>query len=235
MPLRYWIILQLSRFETVIFIMLFILLLVGCLWSLKTPDRNTILMEEVVQNKLDTTNFSKELEAEKWIEDDINSIDSNLKLNRADSTDGGKEEDRTVDSGRSNEIFDQQFSKIKKSDKLESQPILVAEEKSIKRKKLPRGPSYSAEIPVVKETGFGNLTITLANAHEYGYAYVAIDDKLWQQGEYNTTPLKIRLPVGNHKVEVRRDGFVSSPAHTAIFIEKDVEKRVSFILSPKKN
>jgi hypothetical protein len=83
--------------------------------------------------------------------------------------------------------------------------------------------------------GFGTLTIILANAMEVGYGYVYINGELWQQGQYNTTPLKIELPVGSTRVTVKRNGFIASPADTLIMVEANMAKKISFILTPNKN
>jgi hypothetical protein len=74
---------------------------------------------------------------------------------------------------------------------------------------------------VFKETGFGVINVVLKNAHEYGYGYVFINGSIWQKEGYSTTPLKIKLPVGSHKIEVKREGFHSSPVDTMVNIEKD--------------
>ncbi|MBN2011656.1 hypothetical protein JW960_20165 [candidate division KSB1 bacterium] len=81
---------------------------------------------------------------------------------------------------------------------------------------------------------YGQLAITLANAHEYGFAYVYIDHQLWKLGDYNTTPLKIELPVGKHVVSVKRENFSCSPTDTTIYVEKATVKQVQFNLIPDK-
>lgn len=215
--------------------MLFILLLLICLWSLKVPNRDQAFSEEVMLNKIDTTDFLKEQEAESWRESNIKLTEFDKNLDTGNSVEEEKVEKRNIDRSSSNDILVQKFLKLKEIDKFESQAIQKADPKYVNNKKSPRDTSYSKEFSAFKEKGFGYLSITLANAHEYGYGYVTIDGSLWQQGEQNTTPLKIKLPVGNHRVEVKRDGFVSSPEYKSIFIEKNVEKRVSFILIPEKN
>ena len=235
MPLRYRIILLLKKNERVIFLILFILLLVACYWSIKTPSTNHVFTDEVMLSKRDSSNFIKEKEAETWQERDIKFTDTNKNLYRGNSTEEKKSVTGAVKNDRSNENFVQQSPRLNKFDKLEFETIHRGETKSDNSKKLPRSTSYPNEFLVIQEKEFGYLTITLENAHEYGYAYVAVDGNLWQQGEHNTTPLKIKLPVGNHRVEVKRDGFISSPVYTSIFIEKNLEKRVSFILIPEKN
>ncbi|UCE07300.1 MAG: hypothetical protein JSW07_04515 [bacterium] len=234
MPIRYRIMLLLKRFETGLFIMLFVLLVMVCLWSLKTPNRNTVLTEELELNKKDSTDFKKDSETESWQENGTKLTDINNNLDAGNLAKLRKTEESNIDTGSINEIFIQQSPKLKERDKVESQPITGANKKSVNSRKLSRGTSYSNQFPVFKKKEFGYLSITLANAHEYGYGYVAIDGSLWQEGEQNTTPLKIKLTVGNHRVEVKRDGFVSSPGYKSIFIEKNVEKRVSFILIPEK-
>jgi hypothetical protein len=234
-PLRYRIILLLKRFETVIFVTLFILLLSFCLWSLKVPNKNQAFSEEVILNKIDTTDFLKEQEEESWRENNVKLIEIDKNLYHEKSVEEEKVEQSNIDRSSSNDILVQQFPKPKDLDTLEPQTIQKVNPKYVSNKKSKRGTSYSEEFSAFKEKEFGYLTIILENAHEYGYGYVAIDGNLWQQGEYNTTPLKITLPAGNHKVEVKRDGFVSSPKYVNIFIEKNVEKRISFTLIPKKD
>jgi hypothetical protein len=221
------------RFESLIFWVLFILLVMISLWSLKIPNRSSLITEDIVLDKIDSTDSNKQPGEVNPIESNINFIDINKNLDQGDSTEGEKPEERTVDRDGLNDILIKQFPEQKKPDKLESQAGLGADKISINNKKLPRRKSYSTEHPVFEEKAFGYLVITLKNAHKYGYGYVFIDGTIWQQGEYNTTPLKIRLPVGYHKVEVKRDNFFSSPVDTAIFIAKGMEKRVSFVLIPK--
>jgi len=201
---------------------------------LKTPNGNTVLTEELAPTEIDTTDLKKELEAVSWQEDDLKFSDINNDLDAGNLTKHTKAEETNIETGSTNEIFVQQTPKPKENDKAESQPILRANTKPINSRKISPGNSHSNQVPVFKEKEFGYLSITLANAHEYGYGYVAIDGNLWQQGGQNTTPLKIKLPVGNHRIEVKRDGFVSSPEYKFIFIEKNVETRVSFILIPEK-
>jgi hypothetical protein len=206
-----------------------------CLWSLKTPNRNTALTEEVALNKIDSTDFKKEQEAESWKKNGIKLTDINHNLDAGNLAKPNRKEENNIDTGSKNEIFVQQSPKPKERNKAEYQPILKAKTKSVNNSKLSRSTSQSNQFQILKEKEFGYLTITLANAHEYGYGYVAVDGKLWQQGEYNTTPLRIKLPIGYHRVEVKRDGFVCSPEYKSVFIEKNVEKRVSFILIPENN
>ena len=87
---------------------------------------------------------------------------------------------------------------------------------------------------IFPEKTYGSLIVTLKNAFEYGYGYVYIDNNIWQEGGNNTTPLKIKLLTGNHKIEIKRTNFSCSPTDTTILIEKDIEKRISFTLVPEK-
>ncbi|MFQ5823919.1 MAG: serine/threonine-protein kinase [bacterium] len=79
-------------------------------------------------------------------------------------------------------------------------------------------------------TEVGFVAVSLKNAAEYGFGYVYIDGKLWNQ-KPNTTPLKIKLPVGSHTIAVNRDGFDSVPKDTIVVVEKGVTKYVSFTIA----
>ena len=83
------------------------------------------------------------------------------------------------------------------------------------------------------ERGYGELSVVLTNAAEYGFAYVFINDVLWNKGGYNTTPIKITLPVGRYKVSVQRENFSCTPTDTTIIIGKDDKKQLSFTLIPR--
>lgn len=235
MSLRDRIILHKKGFEAVIFVIVFILLFLICLWSLKDPNRDQAYSEEVKLNKIDTSDFLKEQETESWNDSNIELTKIGENLDTVNSVEEETVENRNIDVNSSKNILVQQFPKLKKRDKLKPQAIQKAVPKYVSNKKSKQDASYSKKFSALKEKELGCLTVILGNAREYGYGYVAIDGNLWQQGEYNTTPLKITLPVGNHKVEVKRDGFVSSPMYATIFIEKDVEKQVAFTLIPNKN
>lgn len=81
---------------------------------------------------------------------------------------------------------------------------------------------------------YGKVAVSLKNAFEYGFGFVYIDGRIWPE-KRNTTPLEINLPVGLHKVEVKRDGFVASPVDTTIEVKSKVKVYVSFLLSKKEN
>jgi hypothetical protein len=85
------------------------------------------------------------------------------------------------------------------------------------------------------ELKYGYLSVTVSNALQYGYGYVHIDGKLWQDNESNTTPLRLKLPVGLHQIEVKREDFFCIPADTSIFVDENTEKLVSFRLELSKN
>ncbi len=76
---------------------------------------------------------------------------------------------------------------------------------------------------------FGKVAISLKNAFEFGFGYVYVDGKIWHE-KHNTTPLELRLEVGPHKIEVRRDGFVALPADTTIVVAKNSKEFASFRL-----
>jgi len=216
-----------SRFESLIFWALLILLLVISWWSLKLPNQSSLMTEPTMVNKIESTDSRKQQQQENWRESNIASADIYTNLDQSNSTEGEKPGESTIDRDRSNDLLIQQFPEQKNLDKLKYQAMLGADDK-----KLPKSPSYSTENPVFKEKVYGYLIITLKNAHEYGFGYLFIDDIIWQQGEYNTTPLKVKLPVGYHKIAIKRDNFFSSPIDTSIFVEKEVAKRISFILIP---
>jgi len=48
------------------------------------------------------------------------------------------------------------------------------------------------------------------------------------QNHHNTTPLELKLPIGPHTIEVRREGFSSIPRDVIVEIEKGETKHVSF-------
>ena len=76
---------------------------------------------------------------------------------------------------------------------------------------------------------FGKVAISLKNAFEFGFGFVYVDGKIWQE-KHNTTPLELSLEVGPHKIEVRRDGFVALPSDTTIVVAKDTKEFTSFRL-----
>jgi len=77
---------------------------------------------------------------------------------------------------------------------------------------------------------YGRVAISLSNAHEFGFGYVYVDGKLWED-KHNTTPIELRLPVGVHTIEVKRDGFTASPSEVRVKVEENATKRVSFTFS----
>lgn len=77
---------------------------------------------------------------------------------------------------------------------------------------------------------FGKVAISLKNAATFGFGYVYIDGNLWG-GTPNTTPLEVKLPVGSHTIEVRREGFNSIPRDIIVVVEKGATKRVAFTFS----
>ncbi len=77
--------------------------------------------------------------------------------------------------------------------------------------------SYQAE-----DIGYGELSVVLDNAVMYGYAYVTIDGKSTKR----TTPMRIKLPVGTHRIKIFRDGFRAVPSDTVIHIPPDSDKQL---------
>ncbi len=75
--------------------------------------------------------------------------------------------------------------------------------------------------------GYGQLAVVLANAFQYGYAFVSIDGK---ESMNQTTPFRTRLPVGRHRVRVTRDGFVAVPNDTIVQVPLNQDVVVSFRL-----
>jgi len=79
------------------------------------------------------------------------------------------------------------------------------------------------------QIGYGQLSVVLENPVQYGYAFVMIDGK---DSLKKTTPIRFRLPVGRHKLQVFRDGFKSIPSDTVIFVPKDGEEMIRVRLHP---
>jgi len=77
---------------------------------------------------------------------------------------------------------------------------------------------------------YGKIAISLKNAFEFGFGYVYVDGKIWPE-KHNTTPIEINLEVGSHKIEVRREGFATLPADTAIVVGNNTTQFVSFRLA----
>ena len=77
---------------------------------------------------------------------------------------------------------------------------------------------------------YGKIAISLKNAFEFGFGYVYVDGKIWPE-KHNTTPIEINLEVGSHKIEVRREGFATLPADTAIVVGNNTIQFVSFRLA----
>ena len=77
---------------------------------------------------------------------------------------------------------------------------------------------------------YGSVAISLKNAAEFGFGYVYVDGKLWEENP-NTTPLNMNLPVGSHTISVRREGFVSTPKDKTVIVDKGVTKYFSFVFS----
>ena len=73
----------------------------------------------------------------------------------------------------------------------------------------------------------GKVAVSLRNAAQYGFGYVYVDGKIWHE-KHNTTPLELKLSVGPHTIEVKRDGFSTIPRDVIVEIKKGETKYVSF-------
>jgi serine/threonine protein kinase len=62
--------------------------------------------------------------------------------------------------------------------------------------------------------GMGEASIVLKNPIQYGYVFVRIDD----ESDQRSTPLKVRLSAGWHRLRVFRQDYSLSPSDTLIFI-----------------
>ncbi len=76
---------------------------------------------------------------------------------------------------------------------------------------------------------FGKVAVSLKNAAEFGFGYVYVDGKLWEE-KPNTTPVEISLSAGSHTIEVRRKGFSSVPRDIIVEVKKGETKYVAFTL-----
>ncbi len=81
---------------------------------------------------------------------------------------------------------------------------------------------------------FGHVAISLKNAAQYGFGFVYVDGKLWAERP-NTTPLDIKLPVGDHSIEVRRDGFSSVPKDVIVKVEAGKTQYAAFTFTRTTN
>ncbi len=79
---------------------------------------------------------------------------------------------------------------------------------------------------------FGNVTIVIDNAREYGYGYVVIDGEEWRSGGTSATPMRTRLPAGRHRIKIVRDGFETVPLDTVVTVHAGGNMNLSFILRP---
>jgi serine/threonine protein kinase len=76
----------------------------------------------------------------------------------------------------------------------------------------------------------GKVAVALKNAANFGFGYVYVDGKIWR-GTPNTTPLELKLPIGSHTIEIRREGFNAVPKDIIVVVEKNETKFVSFSFS----
>ncbi|TDI80549.1 MAG: hypothetical protein E2O79_08950 [Caldithrix sp.] len=82
-----------------------------------------------------------------------------------------------------------------------------------------------------QKIGKATLTILLSNPQNVSSAYIYIDGKLWRGGD-NIAPAKLQLPAGNHKVEVKRDGFRSHPTSQFLTLANGENRTINFYLIP---
>lgn len=75
----------------------------------------------------------------------------------------------------------------------------------------------------------GRVAVSLQNAAQFGFGYVHVDGKLWPE-KHNTTPLELKLSVGLHLIELKRDGFVCEPPSIRVQVAKDETQYISFSL-----
>ena len=79
---------------------------------------------------------------------------------------------------------------------------------------------------------FGNVTIIIDNAREYGYGYVVVDGEEWRSGGTSATPMRTRLPAGRHRIKIVRDGFETAPLDTVVTVHAGGNVHLSFTLKP---
>ena len=82
-----------------------------------------------------------------------------------------------------------------------------------------------------QKTGKSTVTILLSNPQNVSSAYIYVDGKLWRGGD-NVAPAKLQLPAGNHKVEVKKEGFRSHPAFQSLTLANGENRTIYFYLIP---
>jgi hypothetical protein len=87
----------------------------------------------------------------------------------------------------------------------------------------PRTISFSSD-----QVGYGKLSIVLAQAARYGYAFVFMPG----QSKTQTTPLRQKLAAGRYNLRIFRDGFKTVPSDTAIFIKPDQDVNILVQMAP---
>ncbi|NOY59662.1 MAG: protein kinase [Calditrichaeota bacterium] len=65
------------------------------------------------------------------------------------------------------------------------------------------------------ELGAGVLSVVLSNALRYGYAFVVVDNN---EANKKTTPFRIPLRAGRHRLRILRDGYRASPRDTVVVV-----------------
>jgi len=220
-----------KNLETVIFLILLGCLIFASLWSSITPDKNARIMADIFVNiKMDST--GEEINSEP-----DNTFAQNPPTERANQQ-ADDEKNIAAESSTTKAMTSKGFAtNLNQSSIDQNEPAKSNFHETTTNSNSKHNRNFPAvdKFPLTEKMEFGYLVITLGNAHEYGFGYVYIDREIWQLGNFNTTPLKVKLPTGRHIIEVKRDNFLSSPTDTIITIEKDVEKRVFFVLIPRKN
>lgn len=80
-----------------------------------------------------------------------------------------------------------------------------------------------------RQVEYGRVAVALKNASQYGFAFVFVNGKLWNE-KHNTTPLNLKLPVGQYTFSVKREGFTAIPSDTTIQVKKNAVQYLSFKL-----
>jgi hypothetical protein len=95
-------------------------------------------------------------------------------------------------------------------------------------------PAYKpvASNQVNSNLNVGTVTILQSNLRRVEKAFVYINGKLWQ-GPQNSLPLRIELPAGEYKVEVKKEGFKSEPISHNIRINQSENQTLYFYLIPE--
>ena len=80
------------------------------------------------------------------------------------------------------------------------------------------------------QIGYGELSVVLANAAQFGYAFVTLDQ---DPGSRSTTPYRKRLTVGRHRIRIERPGYITQPADTVVVVPLNTRVSVMVRLRPE--